>query len=142
MVETEKEPKTPSLKMAMQFKEFCRVLIKDKVNTRAEKERLAEELEITPGGVEGLIYHGRGSFENYIAALAFLYGFNLKDLKGFLLNFRDRLRRLKPIKNSDKIWFDLDRYYSEDHKEYLASVWRAAAKLNFRVTVKKVNDDL
>lgn len=134
---TKKIAGSPSLETAAKIKEFCRLQIKERVTSKAEKAQLAKELGITSGGVEGLIYQGKGSFENYIAALAFLYELDANTLESFILSLRHQTLHTKPIRASDKIWLELDQFFSEEHKEYLASVWMAATELNYKVTVKK-----
>jgi hypothetical protein len=140
MSESEESPtikklkKTASIRSAEEFKKFCRLLIKERVNTLEDREKLASELGITAGGVEALIYHGRGSFETFVAAVFYLYSVDLKVLKKFLVNFKNHIRRIKPIRESDKAWFDLDRYWTEDQKGYFAFMGLASARLNLALT--------
>ena len=125
-----------SLQLAESFKENCRQLIKERTKTREAKEKLAKELKITVGGVEGLIYHGRGSFENFIAALAFVYEADEETLSNCLGAFRSP-QRVSKLKPSDKIWFELDSQMEEPQKEFFAELIRTSTRLGYELKVTK-----
>lgn len=133
-----RENKTAVMKAAGEFREFCLALVRDRVNDRKTKQELADALGITLGGVDSFLYYGKGSLDTYVGALFYVYKVDLKTLKSFLLNFREHLKKISPSRPSDKIWSELDRYWSEDEKEYWAYLLRAAARMNYTLGKKKV----
>ena len=135
---SKKNRQTDSLKIALKLKELCRTLIKERVLVKADKEKLAYELGISVGGVDGLVYLGKGSFESYFAALTHLYGLEMKDLEKILFHFRESFKQMGSPKISDKMWTEFDKYYSEDFKEFLITLYVTAAQLPYKISVEKL----
>ena len=128
---------TAPLQAATELKEFCRALIRAKVKGREQKNALAAALMMTPGGVESLLYHGSGSFENYMASLAFLYGLDRYQLQDGFHLLTSTPKRHEELRASDQAWFALGDQYDEDFRLFLIDVLNQAA-LKYKLSVKKL----
>ncbi len=128
---------TPARQKAREFKKLCQSLIRDRLQTKHDKARLAQALNISLSAAEALAYRGVGSLETYLGALFFLYDFNPKTLKDYFLNQKLSTQLTWSAREADQAWLELDQEMDEDEKLYWSSLIKAAKKLELHLTKKK-----
>ena len=106
---------------------LLQTLVRAQVKTRAEKEKLAEFLGQAVSSVDAMIYYGEGGLDSWISALIYCYDLQPDAFSNFVHSYRDQLKKMKPIKESDRLWSEID--LSEDEKVYWANLISASATI-------------
>ena len=132
-----KKTQTPVAADAEAFRGLCQRLIKQRIQSASDKRELADALGCSIATVNALIYQGKGSFETYVAALFWAFNVDTSIVESFLLDSKAYLRKLRTLKPSDRLWFQLDSAMGEEEKSYWARLLRAAKDLELTLGVGK-----
>ena len=114
---------------AQAIKKALRDSAREVATSRAAKEKMAKFAGLSVSAIEQFIYEGKGSAGTFINVFMFLFGIDEKTILGNLKQSADVIRRQKPQRKSDSIWFDLDREMTEEEKIYWLNIIRHAVRL-------------
>jgi hypothetical protein len=124
-------------KRARPIRELLQTLVRDRIKTKLDKQKLADFLEQSVGSIDAMLYKGEGGLDSWISALMFCYDMNPSNIKDFILNHQATVRRNKAVRESDKRWFDLDSLMTEDEKFYWVSLITTSIRLQKELTSRK-----
>lgn len=128
---------TVTAKRARPIRAALQSLIRERVKTREETQRLADFLGQSVASVQSMLYQGEGGMDSWISALIFCYQLEPEKITKFLAEYKDALRRPHPARDSDKLWFGLDQFMTEDEKYYWASLIKASVRIQRDLSKRK-----
>ncbi len=137
MTPREQRKQSAVAKRARPIRELLQSLVRDRVKTRIEKQKLAEFLGQSVGSLDAMLYRGEGGLDSWISALIYCYELSPEVIKDFVLNYRANVRRSSSMRESDRRWFDLDSEMSEDEKFYWVSLMAVSVKLQRELVKRK-----
>ncbi len=108
-------------------------LLKDHIKTQDEKQALAEFLGQSIPAVESMLYQGSGGLDSWISAFIFCYQLDVAKIEAFLQSYRTIFRKTKNSRLSDRLWFALDEFLSEDEKASWAALIRSSIELSLHL---------
>lgn len=126
-----------SVSPAKELREFFQELIHNKLKTKTDREQLAQALGLTISAIEAMTYRGVGSFETFAGALLHLYQIDLEALKSHVLKLKNISLKKTPSRESEKVWYELDKELSEPEKAYWVHLIRAATRINLVLAEKR-----
>lgn len=97
--------------------------------TRPAKEKMAKAVGLSVSAIDQFLYEGKGSAGTFINVFLYVFGVDEKTVLANLKQISELLRRQKPTRKSDSLWFQLDNDLTEDEKMYWLSIMRHAARL-------------
>jgi hypothetical protein len=126
-----KKAKQPSVtaERALPIRELLQSLIRDRVKTREEKEKLAAFLDQAVSSIDAMMYYGEGGLDSWISALMHCYDLKPEVIQNFFTSYRLALRKTKRIDESDRLWLSLEDELDANAKYYWASLIRASLSL-------------
>ena len=102
-------------------------------NVGKEIERIAEKLKKAPKTIQSLIYENRGGFALRVAAVIVAYNLEQSQVSSFFEDLSTHLKKISPVKKSDKKWFGLDEIMPEKEKVDWATAIEVLKKLDYRL---------
>ena len=115
--------------LAAPIRELFRSLVRNKIQSEADKRELAKYLNRSVSFVNQLIYYGEGGMDAWIGALAFTFKIDTSKCAALIRDYALFLRKLSPLSEADKTWFSLDKTLSEEDKLYWLGVIQAAIEI-------------
>ena len=107
-------------KMARPVGKALQLILKHQVasapNVGNEIERIATALNRKPKTIQSLIYENKGGFSLRVAAVIKAFDLSEEQIEAFFENLTNHLKKINPIKQSDKNWIELDPILSEAEK--------------------------
>jgi len=135
-----RDQKTRTAQLAQPFRELLKGLIRERIKTEADKRELAKFLDRSVSFVNQLIYHGEGGLDAWIGALTFAYQLDSRKLAELFDEHTKALRRMSPLSDADKLWFEFDSHMTHDEKYYWVNLIRVTLELESKFGVKRVYD--
>lgn len=121
-------------KIAATLRQVFQDLLKDAVKTKTDREALAKILGRSDSHIKHMIYVGEGGLDMWAKAFAAVYNLDVSAIA----NLRNELRKNKPLRESDRLWFALRDELGASEDELNLIVRCAAASLR----IKKEIDEL
>jgi len=126
--------KTSAKKRAKPIKEAFQELAKEFAKQKEGNKKILEEfLELK---LNSLLYEGKMSSDSLINLFVLYFDIDPNDIIKNINNITQNLRKTKPLRPSDKLWFELDNTLNEEEKFYLASLAKCHAKLKNKLKCK------
>lgn len=138
MAKNTRDKDSRTAQLAEPFRDLLKSLIRERVKTEADKRELADYLNRSVSFVNQLIYYGEGGLDAWLGALTFAYQLDATKLATVFKNYKFNLRKISPLCEADKLWFEFDREMTDDTKFYWVSLIRATLELEKTFRIQRV----
>lgn len=109
--------------------EALQLLAKDFASQKDGRKKLQEATGLSRGGLDGLLYSGKGSPSTWINVFLCIFELQPKDAIEALRNLEVFLKEKTKLDPLDVQWFSISRNCSSEKKKYWLSIIEFAIKL-------------
>ena len=119
-----------AFELAMPLRLVAQKLLQERLKDKNQRAKVAKALGKSIKTVEAALYQGRGGFDTLAAALIVAYDLEDRELEAFVKDLSQALKELEGGSEADKLWRELDKYFSEEEKVHWAKVMNLYGQLS------------
>lgn len=116
-------------KLAAPIRNLLQSLVRQKIKTAADREKLASFLGLKSTSVSNMLYKGEGGLNQWIAALVYCYDIKIDDITYFFENYSSLEKKVGQMTAAQRDWIALGNRLNDQDKAFIANVVTMARKL-------------
>lgn len=109
-------------KFATPIRTLLQTLIRQKIKTGPDREKLASFLGLRTASLSNMLYKGEGGLNQWIAALVYCYELKIDDITYFFENYSSFEKKLGQLKPAQRDWIVLGNRLNDRDKAFISSV--------------------